>query len=58
MKLAVAIMSFNRPHYFEQVLQSINQQTDKDVDFHLFQDGPLNKYSYRRCGNSSDINNV
>tara|TARA_R100000995_G_C3481708_1_gene124313 strand:+ start:173 stop:1033 length:861 start_codon:yes stop_codon:yes gene_type:complete len=56
MKLAVAIMSFNRPHYFEQVLQSINQQTDKDVDFHLFQDGPLNKYSYRRCGNSSDIN--
>ena len=37
MKLAVAIMSFNRPDYFEQVLKSINQQTDKDVDFYLFQ---------------------
>ena len=55
MKLAVAIMSFNRPDYFDQVLQSINTQTDKDVDFYLFQDGPINKYSYRRCANSSDI---
>ena len=55
MKLAVAIMSFNRPHYFEQVLQSINEQTDKDVDFYLFQDGAINKYSWRRCANQSDI---
>ena len=39
MKLAVAIMSFNRPDYFEQSFKSINQQTDKDVDFYLFQDG-------------------
>tara|TARA_R100001594_G_scaffold81979_2_gene116434 strand:+ start:2659 stop:3519 length:861 start_codon:yes stop_codon:yes gene_type:complete len=56
MKLAVAIMSFNRPHYFEQVLQSINEQTDKDVDFYLFQDGCINKYSWRKCANQNDIN--
>jgi len=55
MKLAVAIMSFNRPDYFERVLKSINQQTDKDVDFYLFQDGAINKYSWRRCANQSDI---
>ena len=55
MKLAVAIMSFNRPPYFERVLQSINQQTDKDVDFYSFQDGAINKYSWRRCANYSDI---
>ena len=48
-------MSFNRPDYFEQVLKSINQQTDKDVDFYLFQDGPINKYSWRRCATYSDI---
>ena len=56
MKLAVAIMSFNRPHYFDKVLQSINQQTDKDVDFYLFQDGAINQYSWRKCANQSDIN--
>jgi len=55
MKLAVAIMSFNRPDYFEQVLKSINQQTDKDVDFYLFQDGIINQYSWRKCANYSDI---
>ena len=56
MKLAVAIMSLNRPHYFDKVLQSINQQTDKDVDFYLFQDGAINQYSWRKCANQSDIN--
>lgn len=55
MKLAVAIMSFNRPDYFEQVLKSINQQTDKDVDFYLFQDGAINQYSWRRCANQVNI---
>lgn len=55
MKLAVAIMSFNRPYYFEKVLQSINQQTDKEVDFYLFQDGTINQYSWRKASNQKEI---
>lgn len=46
MKLGCALISFNRPHYFSQVVDSLEQQTQlDDTDFHLFLDGSINKFS-------------
>lgn len=40
--LAVILMTFNRPHYFEQVLQSVLNQTpmlSRELSYYMFQDG-------------------
>jgi hypothetical protein len=45
-KLGVGLIAFNRPHYFRETIKSLNKQTHlADTDFHLFQDGRLNKFS-------------
>lgn len=39
--LGVALISYNRPHYFSQLLESLEGQSYLDnTYFHLFQDGP------------------
>ena len=53
---AVAIFSFNRPHYLKQVLDSLEKNSDLDgLDFYFFQDGLINKFSKRITANESDI---
>tara|TARA_Y100000310_G_scaffold248798_1_gene254745 strand:- start:815 stop:1726 length:912 start_codon:yes stop_codon:yes gene_type:complete len=54
-KIAVVILSFNRPQYLKQVIDSLKEQTVKDFDYWLFQDGGVNKYSWRMAGNQKDI---
>ncbi|WBV42548.1 hypothetical protein [Pseudoroseomonas cervicalis] len=57
-KVPVAIMSFNRPGYLNQVIQSIKRQERVDLgeyDFHLFQDGAVNKYSNETYANFGDL---
>lgn len=53
--MIVALMSFNRPQYLKKVLQSIEDQIEDDYKIILFQDGAVNKYSWRKCANKNDI---
>lgn len=53
--LGIAILSFNRAHYLEQVLESLRPQLDKDTPVFLFQDGALCKESNVRYAPDGDI---
>ena len=53
--MKIALLSFNRPDYLMQVINSIKEQTYTDYEICLFQDGAINKYSWRKCANQSDI---
>ncbi len=45
-KIGFAIISFNRPKYLVQTLASLEEQTHlEEVDFHLWQDGCVNRFS-------------
>lgn len=44
-ELAVAIFSFNRPHYLKQVLHSLSENNLQNTDTYLFQGGTVNKFS-------------
>jgi hypothetical protein len=56
-KIGIAIISFDRPLYFAQTIASIEQQEDLDnYDFHLFQDGQVNKFSGRIVTDKTLIN--
>ena len=53
--MKIALLSFNRPGYLEQVIESIKTQSYDDYEIILFQDGAINKYSWRRAANQNDI---
>ena len=53
--MIIALMSFNRPAYLKKVLESIETQIEDDYEIILFQDGAVNKYSWRKCANQTDI---
>jgi len=53
--MKVALLSFNRPGYLDQVIKSIKAQSFDDYEIILFQDGVMNKYSWRRAANQTDI---
>ena len=53
--MKIALLSFNRPHYLQQVVDSIKKQTYDDYEIYLFQDGAINKYSWRKAANQSSI---
>ena len=50
MKIAIAIMSFNRPHYLAEVCNSLACQDDNVSDKHIyfFQDGAFNVFSNKQ----------
>jgi len=55
-KLGVAIISFDRPYYLQQLLASLERNTYlHDTDFHVFQDGAVNKFSGRKAGDPANI---
>lgn len=40
-KIGVALIAYNRPHYFSQLVNSLENQSQlTNLDFHLFLDGP------------------
>ena len=53
--MKIALLSFNRPHYLQQVVDSIKKQTYDDYEIYLFQDGAINKHSWRVAANQSSI---
>jgi hypothetical protein len=58
MKAPIAVMSFNRPDYLAEVLQSLRaQQGDvlEGREIHLFQDGARNRYSRIRYARDEDV---
>jgi hypothetical protein len=58
MKLAVALIAFDRHEYFKQVVESLENQTDQDFDTYLFSDGHRNKFSNKVMAKTSDIKKV
>jgi len=54
-KIAIAIMSFNRPAYLEQVLKSLNRQKDFGLNVYVFQDGHKNPYSGKVKADPTEI---
>jgi hypothetical protein len=58
MKTPIAVMSFNRPDFLAETLQSLQNQADGAVeghDLHLFQDGAINRWSKMRYAAQADI---
>ena len=54
--LGVGIIAFKRSHYLRRLLKSLEVQTELGgVDFHLFQDGAVNKYSGLAYANECEI---
>ena len=52
----VAILSFNRPHYLEQVLLSVAAQPGiRDREIAIFQDGAVNMFSHERKATEEEI---
>jgi hypothetical protein len=57
-RFPIFIMSFNRPDYLTQVLESLTCQTECDIahrDIILFQDGAINPFSNKRHAADQDI---
>jgi len=54
-KLCVAIRSFKRPEYLKQCLESLENNSDLDVDFFFFQDGAVNPFSGIRYATDKEI---
>jgi len=54
--MAVGIISFDRPDYLGRLLASLETQVDAPaIDWHLFQDGAVNRYSGRKVGDAARI---
>jgi len=54
--IGVGIISFDRPHYLAQLLHSLAGQFEPpEMDFHLWQDGAVNRYSGRQVGDQGRI---
>lgn len=54
--IGVGIISFNRPDYLRRCLASLEAQTEpQDVDYWLFQDGAVNKFSGNRYATDESI---
>lgn len=45
MRIAVGIISWNRPKYLEQLIKTLEANDCSEVDFHLFQDGVACKFT-------------
>lgn len=54
--MKIALISFDRPHYLGLVIDSIKKQTYTDYEMFLFQDGVINKYSWRPSADLKNIN--
>ena len=52
--IGIGIVSFDRPQYLTQLLESLVQQVDAPtIDWHLFQDRAVNKFSDRVVGDNA-----
>lgn len=54
-RLGIGLISFDRPHYFRRMLDSLERQNLRQADVHLFQDGSVNRFSGRVAGERKNI---
>jgi len=54
-KLCIAIRSLKRPDYLKQCLESLENNSDLNVDFFFFQDGAVNPFSGTRYATDEEI---
>lgn len=55
--IAVVIMSFNRPNYLRDCLESLERNTHgEDYDYIILQDGAINKFTGDRVSSDKNIN--
>lgn len=54
-KIGVGIISWNRPHYLEKLLHSLEINDLSEVDFHLFQDGSICKFTGQEVAKVENI---
>jgi len=55
MKLGIGIISFNRPNYLKQLINSLEKNDLTDTYFHLFQDGFICKFTNKEVADPKDI---
>lgn len=54
--IGVGVISFDRPSYLRRLVASLEQQAELEgVEFHLFQDGAVNRFSGRVAGDEAKI---
>lgn len=56
MKIGIGIISWNRPNYLKQLLDSLEKNDLSNCDFHLFQDGLNCKFTNKEQTNVENIN--
>jgi len=54
-KLCIAVRSLKRPEYLKQCLESLENNSDLNVDFFFFQDGAVNPFSGIRYATDEEI---
>jgi len=55
--IGVSLIAFNRPAYFKKLIKSLEKQT-VEAEYHLFQDGAVNKFSHRLKARPELLNEV
>lgn len=55
MKLGIAIVAWRRAKYLKQLIESLEKNNLEDVDFHLFVDGHLCRFSQRKVCEITDV---
>jgi len=55
MKIAIGIISWNRPEYLKQLIKTLEINDCSEVDFHLFQDGAVCKFTGNELTESDKI---
>jgi len=55
-RIGVGLIAFNRPGYFRRLLASLERQAEpENVDYHLFLDGAVNRFSGRQVADQRDV---
>ena len=58
LRIPIVVMSFNRPHFLSQTLETLRSQdgfAPDRYDIHLFQDGSVNRWSRMQYAEQGDI---
>jgi len=55
MKIAIGIISWNRPQYLKQLIKTLEANDCSGIDFHLFQDGSVCKFTGNKATEPNKI---
>lgn len=55
MKIGIGLIAWDRPHYFKKTIASLEANNLSGLDFHLFQDGDICKFTGNRVAEEKHI---